>query len=171
MTKLKQYIDTFTVFKKVHELCNIYMLDRTMNFDFTHQFLFSSASLQRWLQYNFRCCDFLIITSHEFVALSKASLTQEFAFNVLSVANLTILMLDSFLNNLCGLRPVSCLRQKVGLAAAVLRMLLSLNHPSTLATRSSSASPCTLWWRTDSKICVRNNMSLGSIIIWHCFES
>ena len=54
----------------------------------------------------------------KFIAFCKTSLTKKFSFDILPVAYLTILMLDSLLND-CGTSVGS--RMEIRLAAAVLR--------------------------------------------------
>ena len=46
MAELQQDIDIVTIFEEMHELCNVGMFNRSMNFDLTHQLLLGSASLQ-----------------------------------------------------------------------------------------------------------------------------
>ena len=46
LTQFKQDIHILTVFEKMKELSDICMLDRPVNFDFTHQLLFCPTSLQ-----------------------------------------------------------------------------------------------------------------------------
>ena len=74
-----------------------------MNFDLTHELLFSSAPLQGSLLYDFGSSDCLRLTLDKFVALGKATLSQEFSFDVLSVIYFTIWKLESFLDNLSTL--------------------------------------------------------------------
>lgn len=45
LAQLQQDINIFTVLKKVKKLSHICMLHRPVNFDLTHQFLFSPAPL------------------------------------------------------------------------------------------------------------------------------
>ena len=46
MAELKQDVNVITIFKEMHELCNIGMFNRSMDLNLTHQLLFSSTSLQ-----------------------------------------------------------------------------------------------------------------------------
>lgn len=103
MTEFKQYINIFTILEKMLKLSNICVFDRSMNFDLTHELLFSSAPLQGRLLNNFGSCDCFSLTLDEFIALSKTTLSQEFSFDVLSVIDFTIWKLESFLNNLSTL--------------------------------------------------------------------
>jgi hypothetical protein len=45
-TQLQQNINILRIFKEVHELSDISVLHGPMNFDFTHQLLLGSTSLQ-----------------------------------------------------------------------------------------------------------------------------
>ena len=47
LTQFKQDIHIFTVFEEMKELSHIGMLDRPVNFDFTHQLLLCPTTLQR----------------------------------------------------------------------------------------------------------------------------
>jgi len=42
-------VDVLDVFEEMHELCNVCVLHRPVNFDLTHQLLLGSAPLQRRL--------------------------------------------------------------------------------------------------------------------------
>ena len=46
LAQFKQDIHIFTVFEKMKELSHIGMLDRPVNFDFTHQLLLCPTTLQ-----------------------------------------------------------------------------------------------------------------------------
>lgn len=73
-----------------------------MDFDLTHELLLGPASLQRCLLNDFGSRDCFVITLYKFVAFGKASLTQELALDILSITDLSVLMLDLFLHNLGG---------------------------------------------------------------------
>lgn len=71
-----------------------------MDLDLTHQLLLGSASLQRRLLNDLRGCYLFVVALDELIALGKASLAQEFAFDVLPESHLAILVLELFLDNL-----------------------------------------------------------------------
>ena len=143
LTQFKQDIHIFTVFEKVKELGHIGMLDRPVNFDFTHQLLLCPTSLQRRLLDNFGCTNCLCIHLNKLIALCKAALTQELSFDVLSIRHFTILMLYALLNDLMLCSWITCIAatrwMKVGLTAA---MSTALNQSGSLRTtcRISSSS-------------------------------
>ena len=119
MAELQQNVHTLRVLKKVHELSYICVLDRPVDFNFTHQLLLSPASSERSFQDDFCGSNLLRFTLHKLVALCESTLAEELPFDVLSIADLTIRVLNSFFNNLS--RLTGLLRVKVCLAVAVLR--------------------------------------------------
>ena len=103
-----------------------------MNFNFTHQLLFCSTSLEGCFLDDFSCCNSFRITLHKFIAFSESTFSKKFTFDILSVAYLTILMFYSFFNNLCTRSLI--LRMKIGLTAT---MLTSGNNPRSCSSTSS----------------------------------
>jgi len=89
-----------------------------VNFNFTHQLLLGSTSLKRRLLNNFGSRNIFVVTLDKFIAFCKSTLSQKFSFDILFVAYLTILMLDSLFNN-CG-AGVGSICMKISLTATLL---------------------------------------------------
>ena len=123
LAKFKQDIHILTVFEKMKELSDICMLDRPVNFDFTHQLLFCPTSLQRRLLDNFGGTNCLCIHLNKLIAFCEATFTQELSFHILSISHFTILMLYALFNDLMLSSWITCIaparRMKVGLTAAM----------------------------------------------------
>ena len=121
LAQLEEDIHILAVFEEVQELGHVRMLDRPVNFDLTHQLLLRPAPLQRRLLDNFSSTHGLGVHLHELIALGEATLSQELALDVLSVADLAICVLNALFNELsgwvAGVAPAS--RVKISLAAAV----------------------------------------------------
>lgn len=117
MANFEQNVHILTVFKEVHELCHIAMLHRTMDLDLTHQLLLGSAALEGRLLNNLGSRDGLRVTLDELIALRESTLTKEFTFDVLTVGDLAIRMLNSFFDDLGTLVLGGV---QIGLAACVL---------------------------------------------------
>ena len=100
VAQFKQNIHIFTVFEEVCELSHIHVLDRPVDLDLTHELLFRPASLKRGLLDNLCGRHGLRLTLDELVALREATLAEELALDVLSVADLSIRVLHSLLHNL-----------------------------------------------------------------------
>ena len=98
------------------ELSHIDMLHRSVNLDLTHQLLLCSTSLETGLLNDFCSSDCFIVTLNEFITFSKATFSQEFSFDVLPIANFTVLVFNSFLYDLA---LSLLLRMEVGLTASV----------------------------------------------------
>lgn len=109
LAKLQQDIHIFTVFEEMKKLGHIRMLDRPVNFDFTHQLLLCSASLQRGLLNNFGCADRLRVHLDELVAFGKAALSEELSFDVLSISDFAILMLYALFDDLMLGGRIACI--------------------------------------------------------------
>ena len=92
-----------------------------MNLDFTHQLLLCATPLQRGLLNDFGSSDLLCVTLDKFIALSEATLAQEFSFQILSIADLSVLMLDSLLDNLSAAIVGRRAGHQISLTTAVLR--------------------------------------------------
>ena len=125
MAELQQDVNIFTIFEEMHELSHILMLHRTVDFDLTHQLLLSSTPLKGGLLDDFGSCNCFVVTLNEFVAFSKTSFSKKFSFDILPVADLPILMFDSFLNY-SGTSIGS--RMKICLATAMLRRVHDRLH-------------------------------------------
>ena len=120
LAKLQEDVNVVTVLKKMHKLGDIRVLDRSMNLDLTHELLLSPAPLQRGLLYDLGSRNLLGLALHELIALGETTFTKEFTFHVLSIRDLSILMLDPLLNYLGG-RPAWLTRShQVRLTVAVL---------------------------------------------------
>ena len=106
----------------MEELSHIGMLDRPVNFDFTHQLLLRSTPLKRGLLDNFGGADCLSVHLYELIALGEATLSQELALDVLPVADFAICVLYSLLDELscwvAGIGPSSS-RMKIRLTSTV----------------------------------------------------
>ena len=135
------------------ELCHIYVLDRSVNFNFTHQLLLGSTSLKRRLLNNFGSRNIFVVTLDKFIAFCKSTLSQKFSFDILFVAYLTILMLDSLFNNCSA--GVGSICMKISLTATLLG---SWNHWLNLSSSSSS---------TGSLRLCPHELILTTIVIWH----
>ena len=138
------------------ELCNIYVLDRSVNFDFTNQLLLGSTSLKWWFLNDLSCSDSFVITLSKFIAFRKTTFSKELTFDVLSITNFSILMLDSFLNN-CG--------------AGICTILVQISLRATVRSvwchwlNRSRASSCSGSLRLSSKV-----STLKLIVIWHILK-
>jgi hypothetical protein len=121
LAQLEQDVHILTVFKEMKKLGNIWMLDRPVNFDLTHQLLLRPAPLQRGLLDDLGRAHRLRVHLHELVALGEATLSKELALHVLPVADLTIGMLYALLDELGGgvARVTPAGRVEIGLAPAV----------------------------------------------------
>ena len=118
LTKLEKYVNAFRVLEEVHELANILVLDGSMDLDFGHQLLLGSASLQRGLVDDLGCTNTLRLALHKLIALGKATLSKEFTLDVLAERGVSVLVLDSLLDDLGIGAAVATRAVKVGLAAA-----------------------------------------------------
>ena len=141
----------------MHELCYIDMLHRSVNFDFTHQLLLCSTSLQRRFLNYFGCGHSLVITLDKFITFGKSTLAEEFSFDILYIANFSILMLDSFFNYLvsCG----ACNRLKVCLTTTMLTI-----GNQALSCCSTSTRSCR--WCTNAQL-TSMKVLLTTIVIRH----
>lgn len=101
----------------MHELCHIAVLHRPMNFDLAHQLLLCSAALQSRLLDDLGCGYGLGVALHKLVALRKSSFSEEFTFDILTVGDLAIRMLNALFDYLGTLVLGG---MQVGLAAGVL---------------------------------------------------
>ena len=149
LAELKQDIHIFTILEKLKELSHIGMLDRPVNFDFTHQLLFCPTSLQRRLLDNFGGTNCLCLHRNELVAFCEATFTQELSFHVLPIGHLAILLLYALLNDLMLSSWITCVaparRMKGGLTAAVRAALNQSRSLCTCCSVSSSSSSRRLW--------------------------
>lgn len=91
----------------MQELCDVGMLDRPVNFDFTHQFLLCPTPLKRGLLNNFGRAHCLRVHLYELVTLGEPTFSEEFALHILSVAHLSICVLYALLDELG--RWVACI--------------------------------------------------------------
>ena len=147
LAKFKQDIHILTVFEKMKELSDICMLDRPVNFDFTHQLLFCPTSLQRRLLDNFGCTNCLCVHLNKLITFCKATFPQKLSFHVLSICHFTILMLYALFDDLMLCSWITCIAPtrwvKVGLTAA---MSTALNQSRSLCASCSisisSSSRC-----------------------------
>lgn len=106
LAELEKDVDALAVFEEMCELRDVLVLDGSVNFDLTHQLLLGAAPLQRTLLDDLRRRDRLRIALHEFVTLGEAALAQKLSFDIIAVADLTVLMLDALLDDLRAHLPV-----------------------------------------------------------------
>ena len=142
LAELKQDIHIFTILEKLKELSHIGMLDRPVNFDFTHQLLFCPTSLQRRLLDNFGGTNCLCLHLNELIAFCEATFTQELSFHILSISHFAILMLNALFNDLMMSSSwITCIAparwMKGGLTTA---MRAALNQSRSLCTCCSICS-------------------------------
>ena len=138
------------------ELCHIYMFDRSMNFNFTHQLLLGSTSLKWWFLNDLCSSNSFVITLGKFIAFCKTTFSKELTFDVLSITNFSILMLDSFLNN-CGAR--------IGTILVQIRLRATVRGVWIHWLNRSWASSCSGSLRLSSKV-----STLKLIEIWHILK-
>ena len=117
MANFEQDVDVLAVFKEVHKLSHICVLHRAMDLDLAHQLLLGSAALEGRLLNDLGSRDGLGVALHKFIALREPTLTKEFTFDILTVGDLSVRMLNSLLDDL-GTLILG--RMQVGLAAGVL---------------------------------------------------
>ena len=95
----------------------------------------------------------LVVALDELVAFGKTSFSEELSFDVLPVADLTVLMLDPLLYDRCA---GTCSRMEIGLAAAVLRGVHDGLHlrgsPACAWSLGLSAHVATMKWLTTIEI-------------------
>ena len=104
----------------MHKLSHICMLHRSVNFDLTHELLLGSTPLEGRFLNNLGGSDGLGLTLYKLVTLGESSFSEEFSFDVLSIRNFSILMLDSLLDNLSGSSARLTGGHQICLAAAML---------------------------------------------------
>lgn len=78
------------------KLDNVLMIDRSVNFDFTHQFLLSAALRQRGFYHNFGSLNVLSLLVNEFIAFGESPLAKEFSFEILLDLNFSIVLYNLF---------------------------------------------------------------------------
>ena len=105
LAELQQDVNTIAILEKMHKLSHIGMLDRSVNLDLTHQLLLRPAPLERRLLDDLGSRYLLSVTLDEFIALGKSTFPEELALDILAIANLSILVLNSLLNDLGARRP------------------------------------------------------------------
>ena len=88
LAELEQYVHIFTVFEEMLKVAHILVLDTSVDLDFTHELLFSSALGQARLLNNLRCVNKRCLGINEFVAFCKSSFPEELAFDISSDADL-----------------------------------------------------------------------------------
>ena len=94
-----------------------------MNFDFTHQLLLRSASLEGGLLNNFSGANCLCVHLNELITFCESTLSKELSFDILSISDFAILMLYALFNDLMLSRWIACItparRVKISLTTAV----------------------------------------------------
>lgn len=71
-----------------------------MNLNLTHELLLGPAPLQTCLLYDLGGRDSLVFALHKLITLCEATFSKKLPFDVLSVADLPILMLNALFHNL-----------------------------------------------------------------------
>lgn len=99
MAKFKENIDVISVFKEVLKLNNVLMLDRSVNFNLTHELLLRSAFGKRGLENYFSGCDRSSLLTSELVAFREATFSKEFALDISAHLGFTGWLNDSLLDN------------------------------------------------------------------------
>ena len=139
--ELQEDVDALAVFEEVDELRDVLVLDRAVNFDLAHQLLLGAAPLQRALVDNLGRRYRLRVALHELIALREAALAQKLSFDVISVADLPVLMLDTLFDDLSA--RVSIFMEVGGAAASLGSGLHKLLRGDAAAgARTSSGSAC-----------------------------
>ena len=117
------------------------MLDRPVNFDLAHQLLLRPAPLQRGLLDDLGCADRLRVHLHQLIAFGEATLSKELTLDIRSVADLSVLVLDTLFDDLSA--RVSIFMEVGGAAASLGSGLHKLLRGDAAAgARTSSGSAC-----------------------------
>lgn len=99
VTKLEQNVYVFSIFKEMLKLDHMLMLNRSVNFDLTHQLLLCSAFSQGCLLHNLGRTDCFSFAVLEFIALSETSLPKKLALQVFPYLNFSIVLNNFFFDN------------------------------------------------------------------------